>query len=95
MRATAFDWQDVRDMTRFWLRIHGDDLGRAMVLLNGVNIPTIGIFSAYHGNQLPPDLQLHGLTAAVDAESEGEAKSRVLSVLPDGYEVEHRDIGPA
>ena len=27
-------------------------------------------FDAYHGNQPPPDLKLHRLTAAVDVESE-------------------------
>jgi hypothetical protein len=78
-------------MSRFWLMVHGDDLWRAMALLNGANIPTIGAFSAHYGDQPPPDWQLNRLTAAVDAETEADAKARVTAVLPDGYEIERRD----
>jgi hypothetical protein len=63
---------------------------RAMTLLNGANIPTIGAFEAYYGNQPPPDWKLLRLTAAVDAETEEDAKARVTGVLPEGYAVERR-----
>jgi hypothetical protein len=78
-------------MERFWLRVHGDDLWRAWAVLNGANIPTIAITEGYRSGQPPPDLKLLGLTAAVDAETEERAKSRVLGVLPEGYETELRD----
>jgi len=81
----------LRDMAQFWLSIEGDDLWRAMMLLNAADIPTIGAIPGYYGDQPPPHWKLHRLTAAVDAGSEVVARSRVLNVLPDGYKVERRD----
>jgi len=66
-------------VARFWLRIQGDDLWRAMMLLNGADIPTIG---AYRGDQPPPDWKVFRLTAAVDAETEEAATAWVSAVLP-------------
>jgi hypothetical protein len=78
-------------MPRFYLSIHGEHLERAMMLLNGADIPTIGAFPAYYGNQPPPDWHLDRLTAVLDADSEEAAKTRVHGVLPDGFTVELRD----
>jgi hypothetical protein len=79
-------------MARFWISVHGDDLWRAMMLLNGASIPTIGSFPAYRGDQPPPDWQLDRLTAAVDAKTEQDAMANVSAVLPDGYEIDRREL---
>ncbi|MBD0281676.1 MAG: hypothetical protein ICV69_05715 [Thermoleophilaceae bacterium] len=75
-------------MPRFWLRIQGDDLWRAMGLLDGASIRTIAVSEGYFGNQPPPDLSLFRLTAVVDADTEEDAKSRVTRILPEGFNVE-------
>lgn len=61
-------------MAQVWLSIEGDDLWRAMMLLNAAAIPTIGAIPGYYGDQPAADWKLNRLTAAVDAESEEAAK---------------------
>ncbi len=73
---------------RFWLRIHGDDLWHAMRLLDGASIRVVAVSEGYFGSQPPPDLPLFRLTARVQAETEEDAKTRVMKVLPEGYNVE-------
>jgi hypothetical protein len=75
-------------MTRFWLRIDGDDLSDAMLLLNRAGIPTSTPFPAHYVSQ-PRDWRLERLTAAVDAETEKDARARLSAILP-GYEFELR-----
>jgi hypothetical protein len=71
-------------MPRFGVDISGKHLDRAMALLNGAGIPTIGSFPAYYGEQGPPkDWELDRLIAVVDAETADKAEVRVKDHLPD------------
>jgi len=79
-------------MPRFWLAVEGEHLERAMAILNGAGIPTIGVFPAHYGDQPPAgDWELFRLTAALDTETADEAEARVRAVLPEGYSVQRRE----
>ena len=70
-------------MPRFRVNINGPRLDRAMAMLNGSGIPTVGGFPADFIEQGPPaDWDLDGLAAVVDAESPADAAARVQNALP-------------
>jgi hypothetical protein len=80
-------------MKRFRVQIHGDDLAKAMLALNGRGIPTIGA-GAHWGTTPPPDWDLTVLTAVVDAESPQDAVSKVEALLPPGATVDDEEPEP-
>jgi hypothetical protein len=77
-------------MAVFWLRIDGDDLERAMRLLDDASIRFTAGSEGYFGDQPPPDLPLLHLTAVVDAQTKEDAAAQVTRVLPEGYTVERQ-----
>jgi hypothetical protein len=79
-----------REMPRFWLSIRGEDLGRAVRLLDDARIKFTAGSEGYFGSQPPPDLPPVDLTAMVDAKSGEDAEARVTRVLPKGYTVERQ-----
>ena len=78
-------------MPRFWFAVEKEHLERVMAILNGVGIPTIGVFPAHFGEGPAEAWDLFRLTAAVDAYTADKAEARLRDALPEGYTLERRE----